>query len=230
MQAQDIMTREVVTVGADMGVREVARLLLDKHISAVPVVDDQGKLVGIVSEGDFVRRPEIAGETRGSWWLDLISSESDRASEHLKSHGRTVAEVMTASVATVGEDTPVAEVAHLLESRRIKRVPVVRDGKVVGILSRADLLRILVMQPDAVRMPAGEAKADDRKVREAVERTLHQIRSDAMLVNVVVDGGTVHLWGMVDRSETRAAMIAAAEECDGVASVEGHFTQVPTWT
>ena len=230
MQAQDIMTRNVITVSADMGIQEVARLLLDKHISAAPVVDGDDKMIGIVSEGDLVRRPEIAGEKRGSWWLDLISNEGDRASDHLKAHGRNVGQVMTSDVASVDEETPIADVARLLETRRIKRVPVLRDGKVVGILSRADLLRVLVMQPDTIGAPAGDERADDRKIREAVEHTLHEIRSGAILMNVMVDGGTVHLWGMVDQPETRAAMIAAAEACEGVTSVEGHFSRVPTWT
>ena len=195
MQAQDIMTRDVITVGPDMAVRDVAGLLLDKHISAAPVVDEAGKLIGIVSEGDLVRRPEIAGEPRVSWWLDLISSETERARDHVKTHGRTAGQVMTPGVAYVAEDTPVAEAARMLEERRIKRVPVLRDGKVVGILSRADLLRVLVMQPEAEADPDG--RADDRVVRAAVERTLREIRSGAILLNVVVDDGTVHLWGMV---------------------------------
>ena len=229
MQAQDIMTRNVVTITADMAVRDVAALLLEKHISAVPVVDGHDKLIGIVSEGDLVRRPEIAGEKRGSWWLDVISKESDRASDHLKAHGRTAGQVMTANVASVDENTPVAVVAQLLETRRIKRVPVLRDGTVVGILSRADLLRVLMMQPEVLAQTPEDVRADDRKIRAAVEQTIHDIRSDAMLMNVIVDGGTVHLWGMVDEPETRAAMVAAAEGCEGVGQVDGHFIRVPTW-
>ena len=115
----------------------------------------------------------------------------------------------------------------MLEERRIKRVPVLRDGKVVGILSRADLLRVLVMQPEAVADPDG--RADDRVVRAAVDRTLREIRSSAILLNVVVDDGTVHLWGMVEEPETRKAIVAAAETCEGVSKVEGHFSPVPTW-
>ncbi len=108
MQAQDIMTRDVITVGPDMAVRDVAGLLLDKHISAAPVVDETGKLIGIVSEGDLVRRPEIAGEPRVSWWLDLISSETERARDHVKTHGRSAGQVRLGGGISLGDSGQLA--------------------------------------------------------------------------------------------------------------------------
>ena len=226
MQAQDIMTRDVITVGPDMAVRDVAGLLLDKHISAAPVVDEAGKLIGIVSEGDLVRRPEIAGEPRVSWWLDLISSETERARDHVKMHGRTAGQVMTPGVAYVAEDTPVAEAARMLEQRRIKRVPVLRDGKVVGIVSRADLVRVLAVchPPEAIA-----ERQDDRQIRDQVQKVLEGQRWDFSLVNVVVEDGVVHLWALVEDVETRDAMKVAARNILGVKAVEAHFTRPPVW-
>ncbi|MDP6704965.1 MAG: CBS domain-containing protein [Alphaproteobacteria bacterium] len=225
MEAQDIMTRNVVTVGPDATVREIAQLLVDKHVSAAPVVEADGTLLGIVSEGDLVRRPEIAGERRPSWWLAMISDPGDRAADYVKTHAQHAAEIMTKNVATVNEDTSVAEIAQLLESRRIKRVPVLSDGKLVGIVARADLLRALAVRPPA---PAPE-RQDDRAIQEQLQKVLEEQRWESSLLNVVVEDGVVHLWGMVERNETREALKIAAENITGVKSVEVHFTKPPTW-
>ncbi len=157
MQAKDVMTSPVVTVGPDASVTDVARLLLERHISAAPVVDGSGTLLGVVSEGDLMRRPEAGTERRPSWWLTLISEPQDEAREYLKSHGLHARDVMTRHVLTVEEDASLQDIATLLEKHRIKRVPVMRAGKVVGIVSRANLLQALVAQS---RPPAPQA--DDR--------------------------------------------------------------------
>src|SRR5579863_3272865 len=146
MRAMDVMTTDVITVEPDRTVQSVATLLADRGISGAPVVDAGGRLVGIVSEGDLLHRAEIGTarrhrERRRSWWLDHFASEAAR--EYVKSHGRTVRDIMTQNVVTVSEDTELADVAALLEARRIKRVPVIRDGKIVGIISRANLVRAL---------------------------------------------------------------------------------------
>ena len=227
MEAQDIMTRKVVTTTPDVTVEDVARLLLDRHISAVPVLDASGKLVGIVSEGDLVRRPEIAGERRSSWWLTLISDQAERARDYVKTHGRSVAEIMTRNVITANETTPISEIARLLESRCIKRVPVVRDGKVVGIVSRADLLRALAVRE--VPQATGEERKDDRAILVELRKVLHEQGWDSHLLNVVVEDNVVHIWGLVESNEMRQALTIAAQNIAGVRQVETHFTNLPTW-
>lgn len=225
MEAQDIMSRDVVTVGPDATVQEIAQLLVERHVSAAPVVDAEGALLGIVSEGDLVRRPEIAGERRPSWWLAMISDPGDRAKDYVKTHAQHAAEIMTKDVATVKADTSIAEIAHLLEERRIKRVPVLADGKVVGIVARADLLRALAVRPPE---RAGE-RTDDRAIQDELQRILEEQRWESTLMNVVVEDGVVHLWGLVEQDATREALKIAAENIAGVKTVVTHFTKPPTW-
>src|SRR5580692_8668968 len=163
MRAVDVMTTDVITVDPDTTVRALATLLAERGISGAPVVDSGGRLVGVISEGDLLHRAEIGTarrhrERRRSWWLDHFAAELAR--DYVKSHGRTVKDIMTRDVVTVSEDTDLAEIATLLETKRIKRVPVTRDGKVVGIVSRANLVRALAAATTGAPMPA--ANADDR--------------------------------------------------------------------
>ena len=151
MRAMDVMTTNVITVSPDTSVQEVAKILSERSISGVPVVDAENRLVGIVSEGDLLhrvemgtdRRPDRRTGRRRSWWLDTVGSDEELARAYVKSHGRTARDVMTSEVTSVNETTELADIANLLETRRIKRVPVVRDGKLVGIVSRANLVRAL---------------------------------------------------------------------------------------
>lgn len=228
MVANDIMTTIVVTVMPETSVEEIARSLLTHHISAVPVVDRDGQLRGIVSEGDLTRRPEMGTERRRSWWLTLVGSTEDHAREYVKSHGRHAADVMTTFVVTVTEGTPVAEIARLLEERRIKRVPVVRDGRVVGIVSRADLIRGLASR----RPPEAPPSVDDVTIRERVGAALEStgfVPGVSVHVNVIVNDGVVHLWGLVETEEQRHACRVAAETVPGVRSVEDHLGRVPPY-
>lgn len=228
MEAQDIMTRNVVTTAPEATVAEVATLLVERHISAAPVVDAAGRLVGIVSEGDLVRRPEVSGERRPSWWLTLISDQSERARDYVKTHGRNVAEIMTRDVVTISETTPISDIARLLEGRRIKRVPVTRDGKVVGIVARADLLRALAVRE--VPPATAEERKDDRAILAELQKLLHEQGWDSHLLNVVVEDNVVHLWGLVDGDEVRQALTLAAQNISGVRRVETHFAKPPVWT
>src|SRR3974390_3924757 len=139
MKARDVMTSPVVTVKPTASVKELARLFIDRHISAVPVVDDQGKLVGIVSEGDLVHRSEISTERRRPWWLVLMAGDEGLAAEYIKAHAKRVADVMTRKVITAGPDTPLQEIAEILEKYGIKRLPIVRTGQLVGTVNRANL-------------------------------------------------------------------------------------------
>lgn len=222
MQAKDVMTSPVVTVGPDASVTDVARLLLERHISAAPVVDGSGALLGVVSEGDLMRRPEAGTERRPSWWLTLISEPQDEAREYLKSHGLHARDVMTRQVLTVDEETSLQDIATLLEKHRIKRVPVLRDGKVVGIVSRANLLQAFVAQPKS-----SPVTSDDRALRQDVLHALSSTGARTTYVNVIVAEGIVHLWGMAHTDEERGALRVAAESVPGVKSVEEKVNVLP---
>jgi CBS domain-containing protein len=221
MQAQDVMTTKVVAVAPDTPVTEIAKLLLERQISGVPVVSDERRLLGIVSEGDLIHGLGQEGARR-SWWLDLLASAQTRAEADLKSHGRLASDVMTREVVSVTPDTPLPEIARLLETRRIKRVPVLRDGALVGIVSRADLLRGFALQPSA------DADADDRALRHrlTVEFERSGISSHPY-VNIVVRDGAVHLWGLVPTQEEADALHRAAARVPGVAGVESHLAVHP---
>ena len=219
MQARDIMTAPVVTVAPDTTVQEIARLLLERRISAVPVVQADGRLAGIVSEGDLMRRPDSGGERTSSWWLSLLSAPEDRAHDYRKAHGRRAADVMTPRVVTAEESTSIGEVATLLEKHRIKRVPVVREGRVVGIVSRANLLHGL-----ASHAPAAPAPASNDELRRRVRRELEKAGVDPVFVNVVVYDGVVRLWGALWSEEQLAAARAAARNAAGRVPVEDHLS------
>jgi CBS-domain-containing membrane protein len=184
-------------------------------------VSDDRRLLGIVSEGDLIHGLGQEGARR-SWWLDLLASPQTRAKEYLKSHGRLASDVMTREVVSVTPDTPLPEIARLLETRRIKRVPVLRDGALVGIVSRADLLRGFALQPSA------DADADDRALRHrlTVEFERSGISSHPY-VNIVVRDGAVHLWGLVPTQEEADALHRAAARVPGVAGVESHLAVHP---
>src|SRR5579862_2979892 len=164
MHASDIMTTQVISVSPDTSVQELAKLLSDRGISGVPVIDAGGRLVGVVTEGDLLHRAETGTapntERRRARWLDSLASDRELAREYVKSHGRKVRDIMTTEVVTVAAATELAEIADLLETRRIKRVPVVRDGRVVGIVSRANLVRALAAAADSTA-----ADGDDRTMR-----------------------------------------------------------------
>lgn len=224
MQARDIMTTPVLTVRRDATVQEVARLLLERHISAVPVVDADGILLGVVSEGDLIRRADAGTERHPSWWLTLVSDPEDDARSYLKSHGLRAGDVMTHNVIVATEDTPVPQIAELLEKHRIKRVPVIRDGRVVGIVSRANLLQALVARPAA---SAVATSVDDRALREAVFAAVQATGSRTLYVNVLVTDGVAHLWGMAHSEAERAAMRVAAETVPGVRGVEERVSLLP---
>jgi CBS domain-containing protein len=219
MQAKDVMTAPAITVTRDTPVEQIARLLLERRISAVPVVETDGRLIGIVSEGDLMRRPESGGERRPSWWLDLLSSPDDRAHDYSKAHGRLAGDVMTQNVASVDEDTPLERIAEMLEKRRIKRVPVVRSGKVVGIVSRANLLHGLAVRPSAPPAPVAESD-----LRKRVLAELQKAGIDAVFVNVVVHGGVVRLWGALSSDEQVAAARTAAQTAAAGHPIEDHLT------
>lgn len=218
MQAIDIMTPGVITATPDTAIGELIRLMLSHQVSAIPIVDGT-TVVGIVSEGDLIRRAELGTGKRPSRWLELIASRAHLAADYVHTHGHTARQVMTTPVITVADTTPVDEIAALLESRHIKRVPVLRDGQLLGIVSRANLLRAL-----ACRI-AQSVTSDDRRIRDALLAELRAQPWGGSLLegNVVVQDGVVHLWGYVDSKEERDARTVAAEGIPGVRAVEDHM-------
>jgi CBS domain-containing protein len=223
------MTQNVITVGPDTTVQALATLLAERGISGAPVADSEGNMIGIVSEGDLLHRAELGTERqetrRHSWWLDHFASGLAR--DYVRSHGRTVKDIMTRDVISVAEDTSLAEVATLLETKRIKRVPVLRDGKIVGIMSRANLVRALATMPAA---SATAAAGDDRAIRT---RLLDELRRQPWAdrlwpQDIIVTNGVVHLWfGSDEPEDRRQAIRVAAENVAGTRGVEEHEVPVP---
>ncbi|MCC7345803.1 MAG: CBS domain-containing protein [Variibacter sp.] len=227
MNAADVMVTDVVTVSPDATVQEVAKLLLAKRISGVPVVDAEGRLVGLVSEGDLIRRPESGTSRRHPWWLAMLAGRDALAAEYIKEHGSKVADVMTRKVISIAPETSLNEVANLLERNAIKRVPVVKDGKVVGIVSRANLLQALAGLGDRIE----PANADDAAIREnIVARLRAEPWSQPSLINVIVREGLVELWGIVDTSTEKQAVRVVAESTPGVRSVNDNLIIRPAHT
>jgi CBS domain-containing protein len=216
MKAADVMVSNVVTVGIKASIGEVAAILLNNHISAAPVVDEKGELVGIVSEGDLIRRPEIGTAKRHSWWLDLISNKWASATEYIKSHSRKVADVMTRDVITAKPDTPLGDIAAMLERNRIKRVPIVEGGKLVGLVSRANILQALA---SATKKLSSLATANDSELRKKVQSRLAAEQWRPTMLTVTVQDGTVDLWGLVHSVEEKKAAQLAAETTPGVRAV-----------
>lgn len=209
MFAKDIMTTTVVTVRPSTGVDEIARILLERGISAVPVENASGDLVGIVSEGDLMRRTETGTEDAGSWWLQAIASSSDLSRAYIKTRGRHAKDVMSRNVISTGPETPLSELATLLEKNGIKRVPIVEDNKLVGIVSRANLLHGLV----ANVTPA--VSTNDAALKQSILEELRKAGIRDLYLNVVVSGGKVRVWGTVETPEERQALSVVMENAAG---------------
>ncbi len=216
MKARDVMTKRVLSVTPNATVRDAATYLLEHGISAAPVLDEKGALVGLVSEGDLFRRAETGTAPRRSWWLTLMSSAEDEARAFTKANARQVKDVMTRGVVTVGEETAISEIADLLERKSIKRVPVVRDGKVVGIVSRANLVRAL-----ANLAPAPTEVLADRELRATLERRVAaEPWAPHALVNFTVHHGNVEITGLAESESQRTALRVLVETIPGVRGVK----------
>ena len=232
MRAMDVMTPDVITVDPETSVQSLARLLCERGISGVPVVGPDEQLVGIVSEGDLLHRTETATERRiehrRARWLDTVASDEDLAREYVKSHGRKVKDVMTTNVISVADTMELADVATLLETKRIKRLPVLREGKLVGIVSRANLVRALAATKSD---PAADAADDDRTIRAKLLAELMgqewfktQDWFKIWAADVIVRDRVVHFWLAANQTEEeRRALRVAAENVTGVRRVEEHI-------
>ena len=218
MRARDVMVRAVATTTPDATVETVAKLMINLRISGVPILDRNGQLVGIVTEGDLLRRVETGTEHRRSRWSEWFSGNARLAADYVKSHARRVEDVMTRKVVTVEELAGLDEIAELMEKNGIKRVPVVHDGKIVGIVSRADLLQVL-----ASGGAPSDAEDSDRLIRERLLVELgKQEWASQSEANIVVSDGVVHFWGTAGSEEERTALRVLAENIPGVRGVEDH--------
>lgn len=227
MRARDIMTTAVVTVPADGTVDEAVKKMLDHHVSALPVVDDKGKLVGLISEGDLMRRLQDSDRPRRSWWLELLGGPETSPKDFIKARSHRVSDVMTCDVVSVAEDTPVSEIARTLEKRRIKRVPVLRDGKVAGIVSRANLIQALAAATQGKLPQPSEL---DAELRNAVSKAIDEMPGTAVnLVNFTVEDGRVSVWGVADSDLVENAVRVAVENVSGVKQVDVHMGRLPSW-
>ncbi len=217
MNASDVMVRNVITIGPKALVSEAAKLLSENDISAIPVVDDQGNVVGIISEADLMRREEIGTEKKHYGWLEAVMPATMLANEFAKSHGMKVEEVMSAHAISANADTPLAEIATLLERNRIKRVPIIEQGKIVGIVSRANLVQALASTTSVITKTTDA----DRAIRlDILSRLADQSWTDFGDRNIVVANGEVHLWGLVGSPEERRALTALVESVPGVTSIK----------
>lgn len=219
LTAADVMTTDVVSIDPDKPVREIAELLYTRHISGVPVIDAGGQLLGIVSEGDLIGHAAIVGERRRSWWLGLFSDEGATARDYVKTHGRSARDVMTTNVVTVEESATLAEIAETMQKHRVKRVPVVRGGRLIGIVTRGDLLRGV-----ATQQPQRPAVMDDHAIRDQLVAELRE-QPWAHLIDIRVENRVVHLHGTFQSEDERQALRVAAENVPGVQGVEDHLTR-----
>jgi predicted transcriptional regulator len=201
--------------------------MLQKRVSGLPVVDSTDRLVGMVTEGDFLRRSEIATQRKRPRWLEILMGHGKLADEYTRSHGRKIHEIMTEDPISVGEDAGLEEIVSVMEKRRIKRVPVVRDGRVVGIVSRANLLHALAsLSKETAARPAGDAD-----IRKALLAELGKERwAPVGALDVIVRNGVVDLWGTITDDRERQAMIVAAENIAGVKTVRDHLTWIDPTT
>ena len=218
MKARDVMVSHVITVGPELDVKAVANTLVANGISAVPVVAIDGSIVGIISEGDLMRRA-VSGAKR-SWWLETFSSAEQLMAEFVKAHGRKAKDVMTRQVISVSPDTSLQEIANLLEKHGIKRVPVIENGRLVGIVSRANLVQALATRGLAF-VDVVEA---DEALRKVILLNLRKLPwTTAMtMIDVIVDRGVVNLWGVVRNEEEKNAIRITAERTPGVQAVNDH--------
>jgi CBS domain-containing protein len=222
MRAHQIMTREVITVSPDTTVTDAAAKMLGNHISGLPVVNDAGKLVGIVSDGDFVRRSEIGTQRKRTRWLQFLVGPGKQATEFVRASGRRVEEVMTPDPITASEDTTLESLVETMEKNNIKRVPIMQFGRMTGMVTRTNLLRAVAQLAREVPDPT----ADDDHIRERVTRAIEQNDWRPLGLQVTVHDGVVHLHGIITDYRWRDAAVVAAENVSGVKQVHDHLCWV----
>jgi CBS domain-containing protein len=224
MRAHQIMTRPVITVTPETTIVEAANTMLQKHVSGLPVVDTAGKLVGIVSEGDFIRRSEIGTQRKRGRFLKFILGPGRAATDFVHEHGHKVAEIMTTEPLTVTEDATLERIVELMEKNNVKRLPVTRDDKIVGIVSRSNLLQAVASLAREIPDPT----ADDDHIRNRVIDDIEKNDWCPFGLSVIVRDGIVHLSGVITEERSRKAAVVAAENVTGVTKVHDHLCWVDT--
>jgi CBS domain-containing protein len=221
MQVRDVMTRKVISVTDADSILAAARLMLQNRISGLPVLDASGNLVGVVTEGDFLRRGEIGTQRARPAWLEFLLGAGRLADEYVHAFGRKVSEIMTADPICVTEDDSLRTVVELMERGRVKRLPVIRDGRLIGIVSRANLVHAVVGLARDAQTPSGDDTAIQSRVIEAIGKQLwaHQVK-------VTVKDGVVDLSGVILNDHERTACTVAAENVAGVKDVHDHLVWV----
>jgi CBS domain-containing protein len=223
MQVKDVMTSPVISVEPDASIWQAVRIMLQRRISGLPVIDKHGRLVGMVSEGDFLRRAETGTQRRRPNWLEFLMGPGRLADEYTRSHGRKIQDIMTPDPVTVTEETSLDEVVRTMEQRRIKRLPVVRGNEVVGIVSRANLMHALA----GIARELVPTTATDEAIRaQLLTELAKEPWAPVALIDVVVRNGVVELWGTITEERQRQALIAAAENVPGVKAVHDRLCWV----
>jgi CBS-domain-containing membrane protein len=225
MQVKDVMSRNVISVPANETILKAVQLMLENRISGLPVTDARGNLVGIVTEGDFLRRREIGTQRRRPRWLEFLIGPGPLALEYVRASGTRVDEVMTPNPYTITEGQSLETVVELMQRHNIKRIPVLREGQIVGIVSRANLMQALASLAHYIPVPAG----GDREIREQILKTLAK-QHWGWSINVIVHGGVVELWGTLTDERERQAAIVDAENVPGVREVHDHLASVEPMT
>jgi CBS domain-containing protein len=227
MNVADVMTRHVISVPPDATVEAAARLMLERGISGLMVVDAKGELAGVVTEGDLLRRDELGTVRHRPWWLRMLLSPGRQAADFTRAHGRRVRDVMTQDVVTVSADAPLEDVVESMERHRIKRVPVTEGNRIIGVVSRSDLMRALVVAERHDRPVA----TDDRSIRLAILDALDkQSWTPLTTLNVTVADRVVDLWGTITNDEERRAICVLAENTPGVQQVNDHMVFVEPYS
>jgi CBS domain-containing protein len=221
MLAREVMTPKVISIEADAPIMQAVHLMLQNRISGLPVLGPKDELVGMVTEGDFLRRGEIGTRRRRSRWLEFMIGPGRLAEEYVRASGRKVDDVMTRNPVTIAEDSPLDQAVDLMERHRIKRLPVMRDGRLVGMVTRANLMHALVSLATQPKAPPG----DDAAIREQILAECER-QSWTPMSNVVVRNGVVELWGVITDERERQARIVAAENVPGVKAVHDHLVWI----
>lgn len=222
MRAHHIMTRKVISITPDASIADAARLMLDNHISGLPVIDLKGALVGVVTERDLLRRTEIGTQRKRPRWLELILGPGRQAAEYVQTAGRRVREIMTPDVRTVTEDTPLPEVVTLMEKYRVKRVPVMAGAKLAGIISRQNFVRAVAGLAREVPDPT----ANDEHIRARILAGIDRHEWTPIGIDVFVRDGVVDICGVVTDDRIRQAVVVLAENTTGVKQVHDHLCWV----
>ncbi len=222
MRAHQIMTRPVITITPETSILEAANTMLQRHISGLPVIDAAEKLIGIVSEGDFVRRGEIGTQRKRGRFLQFILGPGQAATDFVHEHGRKVVEIMTPEPVTNTEDTAIEGIVALMESKHIKRLPVMRDDRIVGMVSRANLLQAVASLAREIPDPT----ADDDHIRNRIINAITRNDWCPQGLSVIVHDGIVHLSGIITDERSRQAAIVCAENIAGVQRVRDHLCWV----